>query len=200
VKVTQPGPCWVIEDADGSPWDDEASPHYDTEAEAAASASDLREDYASDRTPEEEAAALVDSAPPGYIGDTHEARYARALASFQKQAARLASLHPVALGEPCHQIRCDGPGCDAEPETDEFAHVHYSERYPFDPGDHDWTGADADGKHYCEDCTIKHLCVECGGPMGEGADLDERMCAKCVSDEARDPGPTDVPLPIGGVL
>lgn len=196
MKVYEPGPCWVIRDDRGEPWSDEHDEHHASLADAETEISDIRAEHEDDGTPEEEAAALVDSAtriPPGH---SREARYERALAWFRRDEARLAGLHAVVLPETCHQIRCDGKseGCRKEPESDEYGHWHWATGSPFDPGGFDWI--EVDGKHYCEPCSTNLLCIECSAVLGEGADLDERMCAECVADEQAKPGPDDIPLPI----
>lgn len=190
-------PCWVIRDGDGDPWDDDRDVHYSTFEDAESEIADIRDEESDEEwSPEDEASLLASTVPEGQERDR---AYALALASRRKQDARVASLHPVELPEACYQVGCEGdsPRCEETPESDEYSSLHFSGRYPFDPGAHDWHVVG--GRDYCDGCYGDLVCGSCGEVMGDGADRDERLCAECVEAERAKPGPLDVPLLPGAV-
>jgi hypothetical protein len=108
------GPCWVVRDADGSPWDDERDGHYDTAEAVSRVIAEIREIETEDDA--------VLTAPGGICAE-----------GVRRKTVMLAGLHAVQLDQHCTVVTCDGPcwtdgGPDGDPkelgDTDEDYTFH----------------------------------------------------------------------------
>jgi len=178
-KKNPAGNCWAVRDPDGNPRDDEWDPHYDAREGAETAIGDLRDDdFDEDETPEQEAARIAEQ--------YGEEAGRRALVVARRHAERLASLRPVELPGPCYKVECDGPGCGEEPEGEYGGHLHFRPGDEFDPPAFDF--CEVGGQHFCDDCKLSMVCLECDGLSGEGARDRDGMCPGCWEQDQRKPG------------